>query len=60
VSYQDQSGKSYDGPVTTYGKVDSAQITDGAVYLKMGDVTIPLSDVLNISKPTATADGSSS
>jgi flagellar basal-body rod modification protein FlgD len=56
VSYTDQNGKTYDSPITSYGKVDSAEITDGTVYLKMGDVTIPLSDVLNISKPATTAD----
>ena len=56
VSYQDQNGKAYDSAITSYGKVDSAEITDGTVYLKMGDVTIPLSDVINISKPTTTTD----
>jgi flagellar basal-body rod modification protein FlgD len=54
VTYTDQNGKSYDAPITSYGKVDSATISDGTVYLKMGDVSIPLSDVLNISKPATT------
>ena len=55
VSYQDAAGKSYDAPTTTYGKVDSAVIADGSVYLKLGDVTIPLSNVLSISRPTTDA-----
>jgi flagellar basal-body rod modification protein FlgD len=59
VSYTDQNnGKSYDAPITSYGKVDSATISDGTVYLKMGDVSVALSDVLNISKPTETDSGS--
>jgi len=62
VSYQDANGKSYDAPMTTYGKVDSAEISDGTVSLKLGDVTIPLSEVLGISKPadsTTTSDSGS-
>jgi flagellar basal-body rod modification protein FlgD len=59
VSYTDQNnGKSYDAPITSYGKVDSATISDGTVYLKMGDVSVALGDVLNISKPTETDSGS--
>jgi flagellar basal-body rod modification protein FlgD len=56
VSYTDQAtGKSYDAPITSYGKVDSAVIADGEVSLKMGDVTVKLSDVVGITKPaTAT------
>ena len=62
VSYQDQStGKSYEAPITGYGTVDSALISDGTVYLKMGDVSVPLSDVISITKPadTTTTDSSS-
>lgn len=59
VSYKDQStGKDYDAPITSYGKVDSALLSDGTVYLKMGDVAVPLSDVISIAKPTASADSS--
>jgi flagellar basal-body rod modification protein FlgD len=55
VSYQGQSdGKSYEAPITSYGKVDSALISDGTVYLKMGDVSVPLSDVISITKPADT------
>jgi flagellar basal-body rod modification protein FlgD len=65
VSYQDANGTSYDSPITTYGMVDSAEIDNGTVSLKMGDVTIPLSDVLSVTRPAAaststdpTGDGS--
>jgi flagellar basal-body rod modification protein FlgD len=62
VSYQDAAGKQYTAPITSYGTVDSASITDGTVYLKMGAVTIPLDKVLGISKPatTTTTTGSTS
>lgn len=57
VSYKDQNtGKDIDADITSYGKVDQAVIADGAVFLKMGDVSVPLADVLRISKPTETAD----
>ena len=57
VSYKDlNTGKDIDATVTTYGKVDQAVIADGEVFLKMGDVTVPLADVIRISKPTETAD----
>lgn len=55
VSYQDPAtGKAFDATITSYGKVDQAVIADGEVFLKMGDVTVPLGDVLRISKPTET------
>jgi flagellar basal-body rod modification protein FlgD len=57
VSYKDtNTGKDIDATITSYGKVDQAVIADGEVFLKMGDVTVPLADVLRISKPTETAD----
>jgi flagellar basal-body rod modification protein FlgD len=57
VSYTEQStGKAAEATITSYGKVDQAVITDGEVFLKMGDVTIPLGDVMRISKPTESAD----
>jgi hypothetical protein len=37
--------------------VDQAVIADGKVFLKMGDVSVPLEDVLRISKPSETATG---
>jgi flagellar basal-body rod modification protein FlgD len=50
------TGKATDADITSYGKVDQAVIADGSVFLKMGDVSVPLEDVLRISKPTETAD----
>jgi flagellar basal-body rod modification protein FlgD len=55
VSYQDSTGASYDAPITTYGTVDSAVISNGDVSLNMGAVSIPLDQVTNISKPTTPA-----
>ena len=57
VSTTDQNtGKAVDATITSYGKVDQAVLADGEVFLKMGDVSVPLADVLRISKPTETAD----
>jgi flagellar basal-body rod modification protein FlgD len=57
VSVTDQAtGKATDAAITSYGKVDQAVIADGKVFLKMGDVTVPLEDVIRISKPTETTD----
>jgi flagellar basal-body rod modification protein FlgD len=57
VTYKDQNtGKDVDADITSYGKVDQAVIADGAVFLKMGDVSVPLADVLRISKPTESTD----
>jgi flagellar basal-body rod modification protein FlgD len=57
VSYKDQNtGKDVDADITSYGKVDQAVIADGSVFLKMGDVSVPLADVLRISKPTESTD----
>jgi flagellar basal-body rod modification protein FlgD len=57
VSYKDlNTGTDIDAGITSYGKVDQAVIANGEVFLKMGDVSVPLADVLRISKPTETAD----
>jgi flagellar basal-body rod modification protein FlgD len=53
------TGKATDAAITSYGKVDQAVIADGKVFLKMGDVSVPLEDVIRISKPTETADDGS-
>jgi flagellar basal-body rod modification protein FlgD len=50
------TGKPSEATITSYGKVDQAVIADGKVFLKMGDVSVPLEDVLRISKPDATAN----
>jgi flagellar basal-body rod modification protein FlgD len=58
VSVTDQAtGKATNATITSYGTVNQAVIADGKVFLKMGDVTVPLEDVIRISKPTETADG---
>jgi flagellar basal-body rod modification protein FlgD len=59
VSYQDQNGTAYDAPITTYGTVDSAEIDNGAVSLKLGAVTIPLSEVISVTRPGASDPTSS-
>jgi flagellar basal-body rod modification protein FlgD len=60
VSYKDQNtGKDVDADITSYGTVDQAVLTDGKVFLKMGDVSIPLEDVIRISKPTVPTDAGS-
>ena len=57
VSYKDQNtGKDVSATITSYGKVDQAVIADGEVFLKMGDVSVPLADVIRISKPTEAAN----
>jgi flagellar basal-body rod modification protein FlgD len=59
VSYQDATGTNYEAPIVTYGTVDSAEIADGEVSLKLGQVSIPLDQVKTISKPAQTADAAS-
>lgn len=53
VSYEDAAGKQYTAPITSYGVVDSADIKDGAVYLNVGTIRVPLDKVQHITKPTA-------
>lgn len=51
VSYEDANGKQYTAPITSYGTVDSADIEDGAVYLNVGTIRVPLDKVQHITKP---------
>ncbi len=53
VSYEDTSGKSHTAKITSYGQVDSAEISDGNVLLHVGDVAFPMEKILRISKPAA-------
>lgn len=55
VSYEDTTGKQYTSKITSYGEVDSADINDGNVLLRVGDVTFPLEKVLRVTKPTPAA-----
>jgi len=56
VNYEDAAGKKYTADVVTYGVVDSADIEDGAVYLNVGTIRVPLDKVQHISKPAAADD----
>ncbi|HJT11888.1 MAG TPA: flagellar hook assembly protein FlgD [Dongiaceae bacterium] len=52
VSYNDQSGKTYSSKITSFGVVDSTEITDGEVKLFVGPVGFPIDKVLKVTKPT--------
>jgi flagellar basal-body rod modification protein FlgD len=51
VTYEDAAGKKYTADITSYGVVDSADIEDGAVYLNIGSIRVPMDKVQHISKP---------
>ena len=55
VSYEDIAGKQYTADITSYGVVDSADIEDGAVYLNVGTIRVPLDKVQHITKPVKAA-----
>jgi flagellar basal-body rod modification protein FlgD len=55
VSYEDITGKQYTADITSYGVVDSADIEDGAVYLNVGTIRVPLDKVQHITKPVGDA-----
>ena len=57
VSYADQSGKTYASKITSFGVVDSTEITDGEVKLFVGPVGFSIDKVLKVTKP-ATTDSS--
>mgnify|MGYP003576142606 FL=1 len=52
VSYNDQQGKTYPSKITSFGVVDSTEITDGEVKLFVGPVGFPIDKVLKVTKPT--------
>jgi flagellar basal-body rod modification protein FlgD len=54
VSYADQSGKTYSSKITSFGVVDSTEITDGEVKLFVGPVGFSIDKVLKVTKPAAT------
>lgn len=56
VTYEDAAGKNYTADIISYGVVDSADIEDGAVYLNVGSIRVPLDKVQHISKPIAAND----
>lgn len=53
VSYEDAQEKAYTAPITSYGMVDSAEIVDGAVWLNVGTIRVPLDKIERISKPAS-------
>ena len=55
VSYSDQQGKTYSSKITSFGVVDSTEITDGEVTLFVGPVGFPIDKVLKVTKPTPPA-----
>jgi flagellar basal-body rod modification protein FlgD len=55
VSYNDQQGKTYSSKITSFGVVDSTEITDGEVTLFVGPVGFPVDKVLKVTKPTPPA-----
>jgi flagellar basal-body rod modification protein FlgD len=55
VSYSDQQGKTYSSKITSFGVVDSTEITDGEVKLFVGPVGFPIDKVLKVTKPTPPA-----
>lgn len=54
VSYNDEQGKTYSSKITSFGVVDSTEITDGEVTLFVGPVGFPIDKVLKVTKPTPT------
>jgi flagellar basal-body rod modification protein FlgD len=52
VSYADEQGKTYSSKITSFGVVDSTEITDGEVKLFIGSVGFPIDKVLKVTKPT--------
>lgn len=54
VSYNDDQGKTYSSKITSFGVVDSTEITDGEVKLFVGPVGFPIDKVLKVTKPTPT------
>lgn len=55
VSYEDDQGKKYTAPITSYGSVDSADIVDGKVFLNIGSIRVPLDKIQKITKPSSDA-----
>ncbi len=51
VAYEDANGKTYSAPITSFGKVDSADIKGGQVSLNVGDVTYPIDKIIKIVNP---------
>lgn len=55
VSYEDDQGKKYTAPVTSFGTVDSAELVDGNVFLNIGTIRVSLDKVQQITKAASDA-----
>ncbi len=53
VSYEDDQGQAYSAKITSFGIVDSTEITDGEVRLFIGSVGFPIDKVLRVTKPAS-------
>ena len=54
ISYADEQDKTYSSKITSFGVVDSTEITDGEVKLFIGSVGFPIDKVLKVTMPTPT------
>ncbi len=54
VSYSDEAGEIYSSKMTTFGVVDSTEITDGEVKLFIGSVGFPIDKIIKVTKNSNT------
>lgn len=54
VQYADKAGTSYTAPITAYGVVDSADISNGQVNVNVGDASYAVDKIIKIIKPATT------
>ena len=54
LQINDEQGKTYSSKITSFGVVDSTEITDGEVTLFVGPVGFTIDKVLKVTKPTPT------
>ena len=55
VSYADSQGQTYSSEITSFGVVDSTEITDGEVKLFVGPVGFPIDKIVKVTKPASSA-----
>lgn len=55
INCEDDQGKTFTAPVTSYGTVDSAEIVDGSVLLNIGSLRVPLDKIKLITKDGSNA-----
>lgn len=54
VSYADEMGEIYSAKMTSFGVVDSTEITDGQVKLFIGSVGFPIDKIIKVTKNAGT------